>query len=337
MSASKLRCVATACALAGMLAMPAVVEAGPILDWLCGNSPNMTAQTTYVAPYYAPAFEAPYATPACDSCSTPSCATPTFVTPASSCSSCAPQVVQYAPYAVYRPISVARSVTTYYYPGMTCNTCAAPTTTYYPTTACNTCAAPVTAYYAPLAWRQQVRMIPYTTYRMAYMPVTYVGYAPACSSCVAPCVSSCAAPCSCYGCGSTVTYGTSSCDSCQPAISSTYATPETQTPTLATPITSPSTPTEATPQPKTFQEQKPATEDTKPALQDDKTNAEPELKPIPHTETQLNSMPEPRLIDPENRTTALPLRQTVHLASRPSAPVEPALAPKSGGWRESRD
>src|SRR3972149_12029009 len=140
MLASKLRCAVLACAFMGMLSLPAASEAGPILDWLCGNSPNMSVQTTYVPPYYAPAYEAPmYAAPTCDPCSTPTYATPTYVTPAAGCSSCAPQVVQYTPYASYRPISVARSVTTYYYPGMTCNTCA----------------TPVTAYYAPVAWRQQ--------------------------------------------------------------------------------------------------------------------------------------------------------------------------------------
>lgn len=339
MLASKLRCVLIACALAGMLSLPSPSPAGPILDWLCGPS-NMTAQTTYVQPYYATEYAPTYAAP-------------TYAVPAGGCSSCAPQVVQYAPYTSYRPISVARSVTTYYYPGMARNTCAAPVTSYYPTsacsscaapftayyptTACNSCARPITAYYAPVAWTQQVRLIPYSTYRMSYMPVTYVGYAPVYTGCASPCVSSCASPCGNGGCGNTVTYGASACDSCQPAVSSSYVTSDTQTPTLSEPITGTTPSTESTLQPKTFQEQKPAVEDTQPSLPENKTNSESELKPIPRPETQLNSLPEPRLIDPENRTTARPATQTIHLAARSATPVQPAPAPRTGGWREARD
>ncbi len=337
MLASKSHFLVVVCALAAVLSTPATSPAGPILDWLCGNSPNMTAQTTYVPPYYAPAYETPtYAEPGCNTCTTPTYVAPTYAAPAGGCSSCTPQVVQYTPYASYRPISVARSVTTYYYPGMGCNTCATPVTAYYPSSACSACARPVTAYYAPVAWTQQVRLIPYTTYRMAYMPATYVGYAPACASCVSPC-SSCTSPCTYSGCAATVTYGESACASCQPAISSTYVAPSVQTQTSAAQTITQTPSTEVTPQPKTFQEQKPAIEDTKPALPENKNNTEPELKPIPRPETQLNSLPEPRLIDPENRTTLLPVRQALHLTARPVSPVEPAAAPKTGGWREARE
>lgn len=306
--------------------MPSTSNAGPIWDWFFGHTPQ-TAQTTYMPPYIAPAYTATYAAPVCDPCSAPAYATPTFVTPTSGCSSCAPQAVQYTPYASYRPISVARSVTAY----------------YYPRTAYNTYATPAAAYYAPLAWTQQVRMIPYSTYRMAYMPVTYVGYAPAYTSCASPCVSNCASPCEYANYGGTVTYGSSSCASCQPVINSSYTAPITQTPSSLAPITSSAPATDVTPQPKTFQEQKPA-EDTRPSLMDNKTTAPdstpstyPELKPIPRTDTQLNSMPEPRLIDPENRTTSVPVRQAIHFTARATTSAQPAVTAKTSAWRESRD
>jgi len=352
MPAYQKRCVLIACGVAAMLSMQATSDAGPILDWLCGTSPCTNAQTTYTPPYYA----AEYAAPA-------------YAAPAGGCSSCAPQVVQYAPYASYRPVYTAltapRPVTTYYYPTAAnypttaCSTCATPTTAYYPTSACgscatpvtsyyaapacNTCAAPVTAYRPVVAFTQQVRLIPYTTYRMAYMPMTSVGYAPVYSTCASPCASSCGS-CGSAGYEGATTYESSSCASCQPAISSTYAAPPAETPSYSAPMTSSAPSTESTQPPKTFQEQQPPAGETKSSYPENNTTSpantpasEPDLKPIPRSDTQLNSLPEPRLIDPDNRTTSSPLRQAIYLVKRSALADESIPAQKNGGWRESGD
>jgi hypothetical protein len=332
MLANKMRCVLIACSLAAMLTMPTASQAGPLLDWLCGTSSNTAAQTTYTPPYYA---------------------APAYTAPDGGCS-CAPQVVQYAPYVSYRPV-FARPVTTYYpttayyaaaayYPTTACSSCAAPVTTYYPASACNTCATTVTAYRPVGLFTQQVRLIPYTTYRMAYMPVTYVGYAPACSTCASPCASSCG---SCSSCGSVsyegaTTYESSSCGSNQGEVGSSYIAPSTPTPASSAPTTNPAASSEYV-QPKTFQDQRPAG-DTKPSLPDNNTSS-PDNKPAtdpnsdltPHPETRLNSSPGPQLGNPDNRTTSSPARQAIYLVKRPALPAEPAPAQKNSGWRESRD
>jgi hypothetical protein len=339
MSARQIRYVLIACGLAAMLLMPAACEAGCGLCNLFGggSTPYASAQTTYTQPYYATAYAAP-----------------AYAAPAGGCSSCSQQVVQYAPYATYRPVytalTIPRPVTTYYspsaayYPTAACNSCAAPTTAYYPASGCNTCAMPVTAYRPVVAFTQQVRMIPYTTYRMAYMPVNYVGYAPACSTCASPCASSCG---SCSSCGSVgyaapTTYESSSCASSQPEISGTYAAPSTPVPSSSAPITSPEPSTESA-QPKTFQDQKPAG-DSQPSLPSNNTTSpdnnrstDPDPGLTPHPETRLNSSPGPQLANPDNRTTSLPVRQAIYLVTRPASPAQPAPVQKNSGWRESRD
>ncbi len=317
MSARQICFVLIVCGLAAMLSTPATCKAG-LFDCcgLCnifgGGSSCATAQTTYAPPYYA-AYAAEYAAPAC-------------AAPAGCCSTCAPQVVpqvvQYAPFVSYRP-TVIRPVTTYYYPTTACSSCAAPVTAYYPASPCSTCAAPVTSYYpapacntcaAPVTvfrpvglFTQQVRIIPYTTYRMAYMPVSYVGYAPVCSTCASPCVSACGSPCgsfcgSCSSCGSVgcagaTTYESPSCSSCQPQAGGTYVTP--MVPVPSAPATNPAPSTEYG-QPKTFQEQRPA-EETKPSLPsststpDIKPGADSNSNPTTQPESRLNSSPGPQL------------------------------------------
>jgi len=354
MLARQIRCVLIACSLAAMLSMPATCEAGLCGSCgLCnlfggGSTPCATAQTTYTPAYYATAYPAP-------ACAAPACG----------CSSCAPQVVQYAPYAAYRP-TIIRPVTTYYsptaayypttsyYPASACSSCAAPVTSYYPGSGCNSCAAPVTAYRPVGLFTQQVRLIPYTTYRMPYMPVTYVGYAPACSTCASPCVSSCAAPCasscgSCSSCGAAscegaTTYQSPSINTYQPEVGGSYAAPPASMPAPSAPTTNPAPSSDyGQGQPKTFQDQRPAGETT-PSLPDNKTST-PDNKPVadpnsdlpPRPETRLNSSPGPQLVNPDNRTTSSPVRQAIYLVKRPALPVEPAPVQTNSGWRESRD
>jgi hypothetical protein len=366
----QLRRVSMLCGLAAMFFIPSTSDAGCFTNWLYGTSPNSAAITTYTPPYVATGYEAP------------ACATPV-----GGCSSCGQQVVQYAPYVSYRPTTVP-SVT--FYP-TSCNTCAA-TTAYYPSSGCSsggglcggcglcrlfglcggscaapapcsTCAAPVTTYYPAVAVARPISLIPYTSYRMAYMPVTYYSYAiptatcaPACAS---PCASSCGSPCglpygspcgygsSCGspyaspGCETALTYDSSPSATSQPAISNTYVTPPTQQLQPSAPVTNPEPSNQSTPPPTTFQEQKPAASDTKPSTDTNTTNpsnspyGQPDLKPIPRIETKLNSMPEPRLLDPENRTTSAPVLGTIRLASRPVSAVE--AAPQVGVWREAKE
>ena len=63
------------------------------------------------------------------------------------------------------------------------------------------------------------------------------------------------------------------------------------------------------------------------------------LKPIPKIDTQLNSLPVPKLFDPNSRTTAKPILQpsNIRLISMPSQPAKPAAVVDDGGWRPSRD
>jgi hypothetical protein len=350
MLAHQLRYVLIACSLAVLLSMPATSEAGLCNSCgLCnlfggGSAPCATAQTTYTPPYYATGYAPTYA----------------YAPPAGGCSSCAPQVVQYAPYTSYRPVysgysTIPRPVTTYYYPttaayspAPACNSCAAPVTSYYPASGCNTCSMPVTAYRPVVAFTQQVRMIPYTTYRMAYMPMTYVGYAPACTTCASPCTSSYG---SCSSCGSVsyagaTTYESPACSSYQPEISNTYAAPSTpmpsSMPSSSAPIMSPAPSTENS-LPKTFQDQKPAgetlpsTRDNNTSSPDSKSSSDPDPGLSPRPDTRLNSSPGPQLVDPDNRTTSLPVRQALYLVKRPAPPEQPAPVPTSSGWRESHD
>jgi hypothetical protein len=358
MSANKMRCVLIACSLAAILSMSATCQAGPILDWLCGTSPGMTTQTTYTPPYYAAEYAAPAcATPACatPACATPACATPTYAAPAGGCSSCAQQVVQYAPYTSYRPVyggfTIPRPVTTYYSPSTACNSCAAPTTAYYPAAAYNSYAPAVTAYRPVVAWTQPVRIIPYTTYRMSYMPVTYVGYAqaPACTTCASPCAAPCVSSCNtCGSCGVAggcpTTYASPSCASCQPAITGGYTTPSIETPSASAPvISSPAPATDSTQPPKTFEGQKPAIGDGQAYPEkgdsnpDNKPASDPEKNIVPVPETKFNSSPGPQLLNPEDRTTSSPVRQAIYLVKRSAPPVQAALVQKTNVWRESRD
>jgi hypothetical protein len=357
MMSRQIRCVLIACSLAAMLSLTATCDAGlcgscGLCNLFGGGSSCATAQSTYTPPYYATAYA-------------PACAAPACAAPA--CSSCAPQVVQYAPYVSYRP-TIIRPVTTYYMPtaaafypapacsscaAPACSACAAPVTSYYPAPACNTCAAPVTAFRPVGLFTQEVRLIPYTSYRMPYLPVTYVGYAPGCSTCASPCASSCAAPCastcgSCSSCGTVsyegaaTTYQSPGCATSQPEISGTYAPPASM-PAQSAPTSNPVPSSDyGQGQPKTFQDQRPAG-DTLPSTEnkstnpDNKSSTDPSPESSPRPEPKLNSLPGPQLGNPDNRTTSSPVRQAIYLVNRPTMVATPAKPQTNSGWRESRD
>jgi hypothetical protein len=168
-------------------------------------------------------------------------------------------------------------------------------------------------------WNYQTRLVPYTTYQPIYSPAPVVAYSP-CTSCVnyAP-VDACSSGCNTCG---TVTYGaTSGCSSCAaPAASATVVAPPPYTGNgqAAPPATNnaPQGAPQSAP-PTTFEQktEKPATDVP---------------RPIPQTDTRLNSLPAPVLPDPRDRTTARPVTtasRTVLVAS----PVKPVVR-DADGW-----
>jgi hypothetical protein len=97
----------------------------------------------------------------------------------------------------------------------------------------------------------------------------------------------------------------------------------------AAPATSGGTPSGAA-APKTYQENKPVTEpEVKPIPQ-------PELKTAPQPETKPSSTSAPQLIDPENRTAAVPIRQAARVELI-GLPTQSSPARENAGWRASRD
>jgi len=162
--------------------------------------------------------------------------------------------------------------------------------TYRPVSTCAPCTGYVATTYRPLlGWPYQTRLVPYTTYRPACGPTVYYPSCAPCGGC---------SPCASGSCGS-ISYGatTSDCTSCG--------------------VPAASAPAPSAASPKTFQEnvKKPATNE--------------DLKPIPQTDAQPNSMPMPLLPDPRDRTAS-----RIRTASWPSPDVS---ARNDGGWRPSRD
>jgi len=202
----------------------------------------------------------------------------------------------------YAPATVA-AVAPAYAPG--CSTCSTQTVAYVPQTYYRTAyrSMPVAVYRPTTYWARQSRLVPYTTNRLVYSrPYTVAyGYAPAVSC----------NPCGTSACGFA---GDSGCSSC--SVGTTYSEAPTSAPAIA-PADN------GQPQP-TFQQE------TKKVP----TTPVPKLQPIPETGTQMNSTQSaPKLIDPENRTTAIPIRQAVHI-SQVSRPQHGGV---DSGWRASRD
>lgn len=231
------------------------------------------------------------------------------------CTSCAAPVamapIAVAPsYATYMPANMPTSAyRAFYRPAVVA--AYQPVTAYY--------GSPYTSYavttYRPFwgGWSYQARMVPYTTYQPVYTATPVIAYT---------------------GCGTCVT-SNSPYDTCNPCVSGgcntmSYAAPASGCASCATPATvvspapyngnSPTAPpTGAAPQ-KTFEEkvQKPATE--------------PDLKPIPQTDTRLNSMPAPLLPDPGDRTAS----RSVRISARVASP-QASLVRYNDGWQPAHD
>lgn len=180
-----------------------------------------------------------------------------------------------------------------------------PVTTYRAVTGSNPCTGCPVTYYRPVtAWTSQAYSIPYTTYRLVYSTpraayVTYGSYTP-CD----PCAGSVSVPSG---------FPTSSdCSSCVGGTVIQRAEPYSES------IPPPAAETVPLPRSKTFQEQ-PGTESKS-------------LKPTPDSNTK--SLPGPKLLDLDNRTTLRPVRPNTHYRLI-SSPPKPRI--NDGGWRAASD
>ncbi len=148
MTLSNVRTLIVACSVGGaFLATPS--ESKAIFHWFgggcCGGRTAYTAPTTA---YYMPttAYYAP----------TTACCAPTTAYYAPSCNTCTQQVVNYVPQTCYRTQIVN-----------------VPVTAYQPVVASDPCTGcPVTVMRPVTSFVRQVQMVPYTSYRIAYSPVT---------------------------------------------------------------------------------------------------------------------------------------------------------------------
>ena len=185
-----------------------------------------------------------------------------------------------------------------------------PVTTCRPFTSCDPCTGcPVTAFRPVTTFASRPVLVPYTTYRVVYSQ--------ACSPCAPRGPRAPYGPCVGGACGPAPLSGTSSCPSCAPT-----AGPATNGAVPAPSAGQPGSP--LTPGPQTFLE-----------------NGQPELrktlKPIPETDTKLNSTPAPNLIDPNSRTTLRPIQSAprYHFAATTVERL-PSTA-NDTGWRPARD
>jgi hypothetical protein len=296
---------------------PLAVKAGPIMEWLCGCSSNMTSQSTY-APAYVP--------------------TAVVAAPAAGCS-CAPQQTTYYAPAVAYPAAV-----TAYRPFLPI--VPRPTTTYYrPPAGYNPYSlAPVTVY-RPVVPVQPVvtttRLIPYTSYRMVYpATVSYYGVAPAYYAYPEP------PPCAVPESGAPVeNYN-------PPPAGSVSEGDATEIPSLppGQPATTFYPPLESAkpiivekpiviPPPANGQESKPATgNEPKQAPKGDGKDSGAEANPANPANppaVQKNSLTNPPRDESQDRTTRRPVRQISRAAS---AATQPTVQVLSGDlWRPAKD
>jgi len=168
---------------------------------------------------------------------------------------------------------------------------------------------PVTYFRPVRRWLPQAHLVPYTTHRLVYSDP--------CIPCVTYRPSVVCDPCAWGVCGPAACPTTSICPPGTCGAGTGSAVPYSPAPTSATvPALN------AEPAPKTFQQE------SKPRVKS--------LEPIPNANTKSDSSAVPKLIDPDNRTTSLPVRPRVHYRLTAS-PARPAAAGNDGGWRASRD
>lgn len=231
------------------------------------------------------------------------------VAPAVNCNPCGTQVAQYVPQTCFRQECIQ-----------------VPVTVMSPTTSCDPCSCCPTTVMRPVTvMQQQVRMVPYTTYR-----IVYSNPSPCATGCATP-----AAPASTYYYQPTAPAMAPSTGSCcggstAPASFSapaaTYSAPVTSQPSYSTPApTLSAPPTTTTPPTSTYESGRPATETTDP-------NAP--LTPIP----QQSSGTAPTTYGPSfappasSRTTSAPVQRAWMV--RPVSNPAPVNAPPT--WLQSQ-
>jgi hypothetical protein len=232
------------------------------------------------------------------------------------CHAAAVAPVYAAPTTAYMPTTVyqalyAPTVTTAYMPA------------YQPAGAYNAYTSYAVTTYRPLfGFGYRARLVPYTAYQPVYAAAPVVAYS-GCSTCAnygsyeMPIASGCST-CANYG-----SYEVPTCSGCSSCGVVSDAMPTSTCSSCAAASVAPATtvtpaPQSATP-PSTFQEN----------VQKPTTNADP--KPIPQTETHLNSMPSPLLPDPSDRTASRPVYSSarVLLVAHPTD--------NNDGWQPARD
>lgn len=178
-----------------------------------------------------------------------------------------------------------------------------PVTTYRAAIGCDPCSGCPVTYYRPVTrWTSQAHLIPYTTYRMVYS-----------APCVPRVTRSLCAPCDPCAGGVSVPLSSpigSGCSSCVGGTVTREAQPYSES------ISPPGA--ETVPVPKTFQKQP-------------DTEAE-SLGPTPDSNTK--SLPGPKLLDLDNRTTLRPVRPNT-LYRLISSPSKSRI--DDGGWRAASD
>ena len=293
---------------AAVIWLAAPSESQAIFHWFRCNPSVCSSQATTYAPPFVPQVTTVGYAPAFGGCAP--CA-----------SSCVPQTA-------YRPLLFPRPVVTYM-PVQTCGPCGA-TVAYQPTT----------------TWVRQVRMVPYSSYRVAYSNPCAPCVTPCYSACSTPCYSACPSPCgvggcATGGCGLTTYAAPSGCNTC--ATTTTVTTPQ---PTLApapsygapapTPAQSPA-PASA---PAPAASPAPATTPTPTFRNSESGPADLRLKPIPSsTSSPENTLP--RVSAPGNHTAQRPVYHAAYYFTSSTPAAAPIVKSKViddiDGWQVGRE
>jgi hypothetical protein len=254
---------------------------------------------------------------------------------APACHTCAPQTVGFAPQVAFRPLFTTTPVTAF-----------RPVTTVDPCTSC-----PTTAMHPTTAFMQRTVMLPYTTFRPV-MQTSFFAPRPAFAAAIAP------AACPGGMCGSAATTTFYQPSGVAPVISApapvisqpgccgntappvTYGTPMSSTTSAPSLGMAPLYASPNTIAPRTFNNTSDSPSDVK------NNTIQPALKPIPMPDGQIEGTKDdstslPRLLDPQNHTTATtPARSYIPVAlnygKSSSGTARPSTRLDDSGWEAAR-
>lgn len=344
-----------------------------------------SARTTYTPAYAGPAVAPACGAPACAPTFAPAYAPACAPSCAPACGSCAPVTCSYLPQVCYRTVHEM-----------------VPVTSFRPVTSCNPCGGCATTCLQPTtSFVRQVRLIPYTTYRM--VPGPFVNAAPlagcvggGCGTAVAPMMAMPAASGCCGAAAPSATFAAPAPAAVvQPApgavlqpvpgpvpqavpgpvLQPSAVMPAQPSPVAVVPSPTFGQPATGTPSAVTTPApQQPSNGSVAPSLPQGSSGSlyMPNLSPVPQTTPQpvapvnpalpsnpvppanpapttvpanptgssaFPLLPIPRLINPDSRTTATPVRQTTYVQMAVmTRPATDTVAPADhGGWRAARD